>query len=795
MKNFTIGFLILISSTVSFGQFRCQDLKANSQNNNYKTAVSINNNPKSDTVDILHYHLNLDLYSIASMQLEGNAEIKLSPKMANVNSIELDLLEMQVDSIILNNTLLNFNYNDTVVRVYFGSPYSSSDTLILKVYYQGSPIGDASGWGGFHYQSGYYYNLGVGFAADPHTYARVWFPCFDNFVEKSTYSFNVKTKSPNKAYCNGTRLNVSSSGDTLMAEWNMANEIPTYLASVAVSNYQEIISQTTTASSNFPIWLMSKASDTSNLKSSFQNLESILVAFEDLFGPYQWEKVGYAVTTVGAMEHATSIHYPLSLVDGTLGGEDIIAHELAHHWWGNLITCESADDMWINEGLAEYLSHAYLEKVYSRDRYISEVRNNAYLVLNTAHINDDGYRSIHALPHEYVYGTHVYQKGAMVGHNLRAYLGDSLFYSSLQQVLSNNSFGNLNTAEFNNQLNTVSGENLNEFFNSWVYNSGYASFSVDSFHYDSQNQNLFVRVAQNLREAPALFKNVPVEITFFDGNGNTLNKTVEVNGNLGSAIFSNVSFDPEFAIVGYSGKLLSGDTYDHHNIKLNKFYNGQYSKLRVSSKSVVDSAQVIVVHHWAGPKNNFQPHKDYRISKSRFWTIQGYDFDKVDLSARINYNGSNNGLDGDLLQITEDSVQVLYRAQPWENWELYGFQTKTDLGSSTNGIGYIDLENLKPGDYVLANTAEVIGMEENVTNSNLVKIFPNPAKEELIVEFTEDDNSLQEITISDSTGKVISKKLYSLDASKKITINLKGIAASFITVLVNGESHKINLIK
>lgn len=789
--------LLLIFTLPAFGQFRCQDQKSNGIYQASKANLnSINNNGKSDTIDILHYHLDLNLFSISSSNLKGVCSINFSPKMANVNSLELDLLKLQVDSIMLDGTQLAYHHNDTTIRVQLGANYSSNDTLKISVYYGGTPPVDGSGWGGFHVQSGYYFNLGVGFAADPHTYGRSWFPCFDNFVERSTYSFKVLTKNPLNSYCNGLRTKLYTHGvDSVYSEWALTNEIPTYLASVAVSNYKELKSSVNGLQANIPVWLMSKAADTANVKTAFQNINPILHSFEGNFGPYQWEKIAYCMTTIGAMEHATSIHFPINLINGTLAGEDIIAHELAHHWFGNLITCETADDMWINEGMAEFLSHLYSEQVYSREKYIQNVRANANLVLNTAHVNDQGYRSIYGLPHEYVYGTHVYQKGAMVGHNLRAYLGDDLFFNGLSSLLQNNAYKNLNTADFESQLSSLTSYPLNNFFNDWVLNPGFPSFSIDSLHYNFGSQELYIKVVQNVRAAPALFQNVPVEVSLFDQNGDTTNVEVSVNGKFGSLNISNFPYHPEFALASYSGKLLSGDTYDEHEITQIKYYQGSYSKLRISANTVTDTSKIIIVQHWAGPNNNRMAlDKDYRISNARFWTLRGFDFENADISARLNYNGSTNGLDGGLTVSSEDSLMVLYRKYPWERWELFPHQIKTDLGSSTNGIGYFDLDHLQEGDYVLANTAERVNLVELKIDTNQVEIYPNPAKSLLQIKIL-DTNKNHDISIFDATGKRIFSKEVPAGASGNIDINLKSIKSTYLIVQVNAHSQKVVLGK
>ena len=111
----------------------------------------------------------------------------------NVTVLDLDLLQMTVDSITSQGQLLASTYNDTLLSVTLPLALNMEDTSSVVVYYNGSPQGDPSGWGGWYFQGNYAYNLGVGFDADPHNYGRVWHPCFDNFVERATYDFSILT--------------------------------------------------------------------------------------------------------------------------------------------------------------------------------------------------------------------------------------------------------------------------------------------------------------------------------------------------------------------------------------------------------------------------------------------------------------------------------------------------------------------------------------------------------------------------------------------------------------------------
>src|SRR5690606_33729400 len=128
---------------------------------------------------------NLEVGNSSNKQLLGNTQVRFAPKLNNRAFIRLDILKLIVDSVKENNTLLSFSHNDTILKVNFAAPKNTVDTSIITVYYHGQPPTDAL-WGGFYFDNSqsaqYAFNLGVGFAAKPHNYGRVFFPCFDNFV-------------------------------------------------------------------------------------------------------------------------------------------------------------------------------------------------------------------------------------------------------------------------------------------------------------------------------------------------------------------------------------------------------------------------------------------------------------------------------------------------------------------------------------------------------------------------------------------------------------------------------------
>src|SRR5436190_374417 len=351
MKIFrNILFLPLIFwSATDAQEFSCQKGKSSAAPIYYSAE-----NLRSDTFDILKYTISLELGTTTSPQIKGNTQVRFAPKMNNRTYIRFDLLKLNIDSIRENTTPLTYAYNDTILKINFAAPKNTTDTSVITVYYNGPPQIDASQWGGFYFNNAqsaqYAFNLGVGFAAKPHNYGRVWFPCFDNFVERSKYEFNITTDSARKAYCNGQLTSDVVTGAKRTRKWVLNQTIPTYLACVAAAKYAEVNWTVNTLNGTKPILLSANAADTTAMKNGFLNLKNCIAGFENYYGPYMWNRVGYSLVPFnsGAMEHATNITYPRTAI-GSLAFEDLWSHELSHHWWGDLITCETQEDMWINE--------------------------------------------------------------------------------------------------------------------------------------------------------------------------------------------------------------------------------------------------------------------------------------------------------------------------------------------------------------------------------------------------------------------------------------------------------------
>lgn len=248
-------------------------------------------NTRSDTIDIFHTSIHLELGSTTSPTIGGFTILKFAPKMNSINYIRLDLLKMIIDSVKVNSNSAPYTYNDTVLRISF-PPKNVNDTTYAVIYYHGQPKQDPSGWGGFYFDNSgsaqYAYNMGVGFQSKPHNLGRTWFPCFDNFVERSRFDFFISTDSLRKAYCNGMLANEYVLNGKRYVHWVMKDPIPSYLASVSAARYAQVTWFFPLQNGLIPAFLVAPPSDTSLMKNGFVNLQScaqlLYMPMEHMYG-------------------------------------------------------------------------------------------------------------------------------------------------------------------------------------------------------------------------------------------------------------------------------------------------------------------------------------------------------------------------------------------------------------------------------------------------------------------------------------------------------------------------------
>lgn len=789
---------ILILFIISFSAF------INAQDNVYRHQSTISSfaktyDPRSDTVDILKYTINLNITDFSNKKISGNTIVKFKPKVNSYRYLRLDLLGLTIDSIKLENTNLSYHYNDTLVSVNLQQNYSSTDTLSVKVYYHGAPQIDVTTWGGFYFQGGYAYNLGVGFGANPHVFGRIWFPCIDNFVERSSYEFNITTIASKLAYCNGELINdVIDVNNFRTRTWVLDKEIPTYLASVAVGSYTDLKMNYAGEQRNIPILIAALPTDTTKVKSSLIHLKDAIRVYEKFYGPYAWNRVGYALVpfTQGAMEHATNIAFPVSFLNtGTLTYEEIAAHELSHHWFGDYITCSSQEEMWINEGWASFSEYLYREEVYGRTAYINGIKTLHENLLHFVRYKE-GDLNLNNIPHAYTYGDHVYLKGAIMAHNLRGYLGDSLFRITLRNALQANAFKSISNEQFEASLSQASGVDLSHFFNDWIYQPGWGHFSIDSVNISRFNTQYkaTVYVKQLKYGNPNFYTNVPMDISFLNATFDADTRKIMLSGEYSQAEFILPSV-PKMVALNMYDRISQAISSEQKIIKTTGNINFTLAKMNLTVLSNTDSSLLRIEHHYTGPKGTFDNSVN-RISAQRYWTISGIINSNFKANAKFSYDGrvgvfsGNAYLDNQLSITNEDSLILLYRLNPSEKWKEYAYYTKNTLSSKTDKLGNIVIDSLVLGEYCLGmGTSMKTNIDEVKNTDHQILLFPNPANKNIRIELKGIDSSeISTLIILNQEGKeVMSIDLSSIHNQNNIDVSTLNPGTYILKVLTKNS--------
>lgn len=349
--------------------------------------------------------------------------------------------------------------------------------------------------------------------------AKDWWPCKQSLNDKVD-SIDVYITAPEAmvAVANGVEQSqVSNTNGTKTTHYKHNYPIPAYLVAIAVTDYQIYNQSAGTAPNTFPVVNYLYPENYSTSVSQLAVTIPIMNLFERLFGtyPFHTEKYGHAeFSWGGGMEHTT-----VSFMGGFSRG--LIAHELAHHWFGNKVTCGSWNDIWINEGFAEYMAGLVVEELDGSNAFTnwkgnkinsitSSPEGNVYLTNNQA------------LDANRIFSSRLtYNKGSMAVHMLRYVLGDEDFYQGMRNFLNDPAiaYNYAVTTQVQQHLEAVSGKDLTEFFNDWIYGQGYPSYQIDAERLSTTQTKITLN--QTTSHASVPFFEMPVTLQFTGNNGTT----------------------------------------------------------------------------------------------------------------------------------------------------------------------------------------------------------------------------------------------------------------------------------
>src|SRR5574344_2155223 len=677
----------------------------------------------ADTLDVLHYNLRLDVGHQTAHRLAGSAIIK-ARLLCNTASVNFDLQNATVDSVHLNNTPCNSTYT---------SPR-------LSVPVNGIEVGDT-------------FEVEV-------------------FYDTASYRLEITAPSQWQALCSGVRdtayLNADNSQTSV---WTLQQPIPTYLLGMAVGPFHTIERQYVSTYGTYPATIGYRTQDSASVYESFSILEDVVPAYERCFGPYRWDKIGYVGTPQGSMEHASNIALVNFCMDNLSEAcQSTMVHELAHAWFGNLITCAAAEDMWFNEGGASFCEEVAMEAAFDKDYASQFYETNLEEVLRTTHITDGGYKPLYGQIPAYTYGSTVYNKGAVVWHSLRSYVGDSVFYASLRRLFNNKAFGNIDSYQLRDSLSLYTGVDLTDFFNFHVFSPGFVDYVIDSITSQPAGNEYQVTVAlrQKLVGTTTFANSNRVPVTFFSSSRQQAKRTVMFNGEHATQTFT-LPFNPVFAVPDYDREVSDAVTDAELLITEKQTTELPLAHFKALVSKADDTAFLHVDCHWTQPDNDENP--EIVRTANRFWNIDGILPSGVKIRGFFRYG--RNSVDYPNLDhgfytqsASFDSIQLIYREDPSQPWRVISSTVSGNVNA-----GWFTVSSLKPGQYSLAviDTA-LLAMTTPRPENPQINIFPNPSHHGCTVNVPHYCGTL-DITIHSSTGSRVAH-LHKVPNGKYLDLNL-----------------------
>lgn len=742
----------------------------------------------SDTIHVAKYTIAFDTINYAGKSLQASCTLAIEVKKNNQQQLKLDLLKLIPDQISSNGQALGFTYKNNKVFVQLPTILNAGNKINLEIKYHGSTYVDPQ-FGGFYFSGNYAFNIGVGFIADPHNLGKAWFPCVDEFEDRSLYEFYINTARGYRAFCNGIL-----EGSKLLPDgrtqwhWNMKQPIATYLASVAVAPFEEI----KRTYKNLPISIAAIAADTANAKKTMAKLDTAINAYIKAWGPYPFDKIGYVLVPFngGAMEHASSIHIGKAFVDGSLNYETIYPHELAHMWFGDLVTCDKQEEMWLNEGWATYNEAIFTHAAYGAEAYKTWMRNKHRNVIQYAHIKDGNYLALNAVPHNQTYGTTVYDKGADLVHTLRYYMGDTAFFKSVKNYLYTHAFSAVNSSILEQSLTNASGINMSTFFNDWVATPGFPHFYIDKINVQESGGKYQVNfsLAQKGRGNTHLYT-MPLKVTF--SNGVKDSTAIFILDKKAQDYTINLSYKPDWLYLDRDEHMSDAITDFETNINQSISYSFPTTDMSILSKSSGENANVRAELHWLGPEPKTTA-ANYQVSKNRYWRVGGSASSKLKMDITFSYNlNANSGLDNDFGLSNSDSLILLYRAEPQNPFSPWPYQQKTKFASGT-----FTAINAAPGEYVIARNLQANAVNDIKKSTKNLWICPSTINNEKSYDiYFHLAKASGILTISNLEGKVVFKENINNEKSH-LRWNTSTIASGMyiINLIEKTEQHSIKAI-
>ena len=470
---------------------------------------------------------------------------------ANSDSLAFDLVEkLQVDSVKQGDNHLNWERKGDRVLVYNTRGWKGGTRDSFEVFYGGNPIGVTGNNGAYSYE---FHATGpiISTLSQPYG-APYWWPCKQTLNDKiDSIDIIVDTDKDFKVGTNGLLLSTTPLNATEhRVHWKHRYPVVTYLIAIAVSNYEESLDHVYfhNRPDSLPVLNYVFPQFLSTASQEAKGVLPMLRLYDSLFIPYPFpsEKYGHAqFTWGGGMEHQT-MSFMVNF------SYDLMAHEVAHQWFGDMVTCGSWNDLWLNEGFATYLTALAYEFLKSKEEFRFQMR----IMRNNITQNDDGAvkPSDTSRVNVLFNGRLTYRKGAWLLHMLRHQVGDSMFFEGCRQFLTggNRAYGFSTTDEFRQVMEAVSGQDLKWFITQWYEGQGHPELKMN---WQQRGNTVKFSVQQTPSNPTVPFWRIPIPVEFQNREGKSERKVFYPDSLSKNYTFSlpfaadTAIFDPEVSVL------------------------------------------------------------------------------------------------------------------------------------------------------------------------------------------------------------------------------------------------------
>ncbi|MEO8538770.1 MAG: M1 family aminopeptidase [bacterium] len=480
------------------------------------------------SVDIKHIKIDLKL-DVPNRSISGTATHTVAPMNEGVRFAEFDAIDMEITAVSVARKPAEFSYDGAKLRVDLGEGRKRGQDLPVAISYSATP------------------RIGMYFIAPDAGYpdkpvqvwtqcqdedTRYWLPCFDHPSEKQTSEIIVTVPGTWYALSNGRLLEDKANRDgTRRFHWHQDRPHSTYLFTLAAGELSRIDQSTNGLTIDYFV----EAQHVEDATRTFANTPEMIALFERLFdAKYPWSKYSQVVVrdfVFGGMENTSATTMTENIIFDRKASRDfssdpLISHELAHQWFGDLMTCRDWSHGWLNESFATYLEMLWDEHHLGIEMYRQGAIENAGLYF------DERYRRpiVTNVFHEPIdlFDRHLYEKGSVVLAMLRSLLGDDQFFRSIQRYIRDNQERSVITQDLAQAIENETGKNLDWFFDEWVYKPGHPKFRVAwNYNDDTKLATVSVKQTQSTSDGTPIFR-MPVTIDFRQGRSRPHSFRVEI---------------------------------------------------------------------------------------------------------------------------------------------------------------------------------------------------------------------------------------------------------------------------